>query len=152
VIDVGKKAETERVAIATGVVEVLPATARRIRAGKIEKGDVVATARLAGIMAVKRVPEVVPLCHPVRVSSAQVEVRVGREAVQIRAEVHAVDRTGVEMEALTAVAAAALTVYDMCKSIDRGMRITGVQLEEKAGGRSGLWRRAAPPTGSRKSR
>jgi cyclic pyranopterin phosphate synthase len=142
IIDVGRKAETERVAVATGAVEMLPATARRIKTGRVEKGDVVATARLAGLMAVKRVPDVIPLCHPVRVSGAEVEVVVQKARVAIRATVRAVDRTGVEMEALTAVAVAALTVYDMLKSVDRGMRIVAIQLEEKAGGRSGHWKRA----------
>ena len=142
IVDVGRKAETERIAVATGTVEMQPATARRIKAGKVEKGDVVATARLAGLMAVKRVPDVIPLCHPIRVSGAEVEVVVHKDRVAIRATVRAVDRTGVEMEALTAVTIAALTVYDMLKSVDRGMRIAGVQLEEKAGGRSGHWKRA----------
>jgi cyclic pyranopterin phosphate synthase len=140
-VDVGHKEKTERVAIASGFVRMLPATLARIRRGKVEKGDVLAAARLAGVMAAKRTPDLVPLCHPISLSAVTVEVEPKSLGVEIRAEVKTVDRTGVEMEALTAVCAAALTVYDMLKSVDRGMRVERVQLDRKAGGRSGPWAR-----------
>jgi cyclic pyranopterin phosphate synthase len=142
-VDVGAKAETARVAVATGAVELLPATLDLIEAGSIEKGDVLTVARVAAIQGIKRTPDLLPLCHPLRVTGSEVELAVdrARSRVTIRAEVHALDRTGVEMEALTAVAVAALTVYDMCKSVDRGMRIVDVRLEEKRGGKSGVWKR-----------
>jgi cyclic pyranopterin phosphate synthase len=141
-VDIGSKAATERVAIAVARVRMLDATLARIREGKVEKGDVVAAARLAGIMAAKRTPDVVPLCHPIALSSVEVEVRPMTAGVELRATVKTVDRTGVEMEALTAVSAAALTIYDMLKSVDRGMVIEHVMLEHKSGGRSGTWSRA----------
>ncbi len=142
-VDVGAKPETLRTAVASGAVVCAPATIALIAAGKVGKGDVLGVARLAAIAGLKRTAELVPLCHPVRVVGSDVEIAVdrARSAVTIRATVRAFDRTGVEMEALTAVAVAALTVYDMCKAVDRGMRIEAVQLEEKAGGRSGSWRR-----------
>lgn len=143
-VEVGAKAETARVAVATGRVHMRPATARLIAAGEIGKGDVLGIARVAGIQGLKRTAELVPLCHPVRVTGVDLELSVRSRApagVTIRAEVRAFDRTGVEMEALTAVSVAALTVYDMCKAVDRGMRIGEVQLEEKRGGKSGTWRR-----------
>ena len=140
-VDVGGKEKTERVAVASGRVRMEPATLARIREGKVEKGDVLAAARLAGVMAVKRTPDLIPLCHPIAVSAAEVELTPEADAVAIRAQVKTVDRTGVEMEALTAVSAAALTVYDMLKSVDRGMVIEQVRLELKSGGRSGTWRR-----------
>ncbi len=140
-VDVGQKEKTERVAVASGVVRMLPATLARIRRGKVEKGDVLAAARLAGVMAAKRTPDLVPLCHPISLSAVTVEVEPSAKGVEIRAEVKTVDRTGVEMEALAAVCAAALTVYDMLKSVDRGMRVERVQLDRKAGGRSGPWER-----------
>jgi cyclic pyranopterin phosphate synthase len=142
-VDVGGKAETVRVAVATGAVEMAPATLALVAAGKLGKGDVLGVARLAAVQGLKRTSELIPLCHPVRVTGSDVSLTVDEKAsaVRIRAEVSAYDRTGVEMEALTAVTVAALTVYDMCKAVDRGMRIAGVQLEEKRGGRSGSWRR-----------
>ncbi len=140
-VDVGQKEKTERVAVASGFVRMQPATVRRLRAGKVEKGDVLAAARLAGVMAAKKTPDLVPLCHPISLSAVTVEVTPGPRGVGIRAEVKTVDRTGVEMEALAAVCAAALTVYDMLKSVDRGMWVERVQLEKKAGGRSGPWAR-----------
>ena len=142
-VDVGAKPETLRVAVATGAVEMGKETLALVAAGKMGKGDVLGVARLAGIQALKRTAELIPLCHPLRLVGSDVALAVDRkrQAVTIRAEVRAFDRTGVEMEALTAVAVAALTVYDMCKAVDRGMRITAVQLEEKSGGRSGAWRR-----------
>lgn len=140
-IDVGGKDKTERIAIATARVRMLPATVQRIRRGTVEKGDVIAAARIAGVMAAKKTPELVPLCHPIALASVKVELALEARAVSVRAEVKTVDRTGVEMEALTAVLAAALTVYDMLKSVDRGMVIERAQLEHKSGGRSGTWQR-----------
>ena len=141
-IDVGAKPATERVAVATARVRMLPATLSRIRKGELEKGDVLTAARLAGVMAAKRTPDLVPLCHPISISAVEMSVEPVVVGVEIRATVKTVDRTGVEMEALTAACAAALTVYDMCKSYDRGMSIEAVQLEHKSGGRSGTWTRA----------
>jgi cyclic pyranopterin phosphate synthase len=140
-VDVGAKAETERVAVASGYVRCAAATVKAIAAGKIGKGDVLGIARTAGLMGLKRTSELVPLCHPVRVVGAELELSTDRAGVVIKATVRAQDRTGVEMEALTAVSVAALTVYDMCKAIDRGMVIEAVQLEEKRGGKSGTWKR-----------
>ncbi|HYR54567.1 MAG TPA: cyclic pyranopterin monophosphate synthase MoaC [Myxococcaceae bacterium] len=140
-VDVGGKEKTERIAVATGRVRMLPATLRRVQRRKVEKGDVIAAARLAGVMAAKRTPDLVPLCHPIALSAVSVEVKPARFGLQIRAEVKTVDRTGVEMEALTAVSAAALTIYDMLKGVDRGMVVELVQLEHKSGGRSGTWNR-----------
>jgi cyclic pyranopterin phosphate synthase len=140
-VAVGTKPETARVAIASGVVTMAAATARTIRAGKIGKGDVLGIARIAGIQAAKRAAEWIPLCHPLRLTGVAVELRVIRNTVAITATVNAFDRTGVEMEALVAVTAAALTVYDMCKAIDRGMTIGAIRLDEKRGGASGTWTR-----------
>jgi len=140
-VDVGGKERTERIAVATGRVRMMPSTLDRVRRGKVEKGDVIAAARLAGVMAAKRTPDLVPLCHPIALSAVSVDVTPSRGALQIRAEVKTVDRTGVEMEALTAVSAAALTIYDMLKSVDRAMVVEHVQLEHKSGGRSGTWNR-----------
>jgi cyclic pyranopterin phosphate synthase len=140
-IDVGAKEKTERVAVARGFVSMSPATVRIVRRGESEKGDVIAAARLAGIMAAKRTPDVVPLCHPIALSGVDVEARTRKGGVEIVATVRTVDRTGVEMEALMAVAAGCLTVYDMLKRYERGMRIEEVALLEKKGGRSGHWRR-----------
>jgi cyclic pyranopterin monophosphate synthase len=142
-LDVGAKPKTERVAVATGRVLMSSAALRRIREGRVEKGDVIAAARLAGIMATKKTPDLIPLCHPVALSGVEIEVRPARGRVEVTATVKTSDRTGVEMEALTAVAAAALTVYDMLKSTDRGMVIEAVQLMHKSGGRSGVWNRAS---------
>ncbi|GMT99660.1 cyclic pyranopterin monophosphate synthase MoaC [Corallococcus caeni] len=156
-VDVGDKPKTERVAVATARLRMLPATRERILAGKVEKGDVLAAARLAGIMAAKRTPDFVPLCHPIALAGVDVTLAPVDEGLEIRARVKTVDRTGVEMEALTAACAAALTVYDMCKSVDRGMVIEAVQLDHKSGGRSGTWEReekaASPrPAAAPKSR
>jgi cyclic pyranopterin phosphate synthase len=151
-IDVGSKKATGRVATATARVRMRPQTLALIRAGTVEKGDVIAAARLAGIMAAKRTPDLVPLCHPIAISSVEVEVKPVTVGVEIRTQVKTVDRTGVEMEALTAACAAALTVYDMLKSSDHGMVIENVQLEAKSGGRSGPWTRAAQGQAQLKSR
>ncbi len=144
-VDVGAKEKTARVAVATAFLRMLPGTVRRIQRGEVEKGDVLAAARLAAVMAAKRTPDLIPLCHPIALAGVTAEVTAGRGGVRIRTEVRTVDRTGVEMEALTAAAAAALTVYDMCKGTDRGMVIESVQLERKAGGRSGTWERVRSP-------
>jgi cyclic pyranopterin phosphate synthase len=142
-VDVGAKPESLRVAVASGAVEMEAATLRLVAAGKLGKGDVLGVARLAALAGLKRTSELIPLCHPVRVVGSDVELGLDRRGarVTIRATVRAFDRTGVEMEALTAVTVAALTVYDMCKAVDRGMRIVDVQLEEKTGGKSGTWQR-----------
>ena len=140
-VDVGAKPKTERVAVATARLSMLPATVARIRQGKVEKGDVLAAARLSAVMAAKRTPDLIPLCHPISLSAVTPTLRLVRGAVEISVEVRTVDRTGVEMEALTAAAAAALTVYDMLKSVDRGMVVERLQLEHKQGGRSGVWSR-----------
>ncbi len=145
-VEVGAKPETAREAIASGAIAMAPATARTIAAGRIGKGDVIGIARLAGIQAAKRAADLIPLCHPLRLTGVEVELRVERAAVRIRATVRAFDRSGVEMEALAAVSAAALTVYDMCKAIDRGMVISDIRLDEKRGGKSGTWTRAALST------
>src|SRR6516164_11301868 len=138
-IDVGGKEKTARTAVATARVRMLPATLRRIREGRVEKGDVLAAARLAGVMAAKRTPDLIPLCHPIALTGVTVEVTLDDGGAAVRAEVKTLDRTGVEMEALTAAATAALTIYDMVKSADRGMVIESVQLERKSGGRTGTW-------------
>ncbi|MFY1824365.1 cyclic pyranopterin monophosphate synthase MoaC [Myxococcus fulvus] len=140
-VDVGAKPKTERVAVATGLLRMQAETRERILAGKMEKGDVLAAARLAGIMAAKRTPDFIPLCHPIALSGVEVTLEPVTEGLTVRVTVRTVDRTGVEMEALTAACAAALTVYDMCKSSDRGMVLDAVRLEHKSGGRSGTWER-----------
>ena len=143
-VDVGGKAETVRVAVATGAVEMAPATLALVAAGKLGKGDVLGVARLAAVQGLKRTSELIPLCHPVRVTGVEVELTPvdAPPRVQIVVTVRAHDRTGVEMEALTGVAVAGLTIYDMCKAIDRGMRIGPIQLESKQGGKSGAWTRS----------
>ncbi|RMH42486.1 MAG: cyclic pyranopterin monophosphate synthase MoaC [Deltaproteobacteria bacterium] len=142
-VEVGAKPETLREAVATGRVVMRADTAALVRAGRIGKGDVLGIARTAGIQGLKRTAELIPLCHPLRLTGVDLDLRVDDEppSVAIEARVRAVDRTGVEMEALTAVAVAALTVYDMCKAVDRGMTLTDIRLEAKSGGKSGPWRR-----------
>ena len=138
-VDVGAKAVTERRAIASGVVRLQASTLELIRDRKLAKGDVLEVARLAGIMAAKRAPDIIPLCHPLLLTHVAVELfpDEAASAVRIEATVRTTGKTGVEMEALTAVSAAALTIYDMCKAIDRGMRISDIRLAQKRGGRSG---------------
>jgi cyclic pyranopterin monophosphate synthase len=143
-IDVGGKEKTERVAIARGFVSMASATVGIVRRGESEKGDVLAAARIAGILAAKKTPEIVPLCHPIALSAIDVEATPRPRGVEIVATVRTVDRTGVEMEALAAVCAGCLTVYDMLKRYERGMRIEAVELIEKRGGRSGTWQRPSP--------
>jgi cyclic pyranopterin phosphate synthase len=140
-VDVSGKASTTRIAVARGRVVMAPATLAAIQAGGIGKGDVLGVARLAGIMGAKRTADLIPLCHPLPLSSVKVDlVPVAPDAVEIEATAKTTGQTGVEMEALTAVTIAALTVYDMCKAIDRGMRVEAVRLTRKEGGKSGLWK------------
>lgn len=142
-VDVGGKPENERTARASALVRLSMATVSHIRDHSITKGDVLAIARLAGIQAAKRTGDLIPLCHPLPLTAVAVDVRVAdSETVRIEATVKTVGRTGVEMEALTAVTVAALTVYDMVKSADRGVVIDAIQLEEKTGGTRGPWRRS----------
>jgi cyclic pyranopterin monophosphate synthase len=140
-VDVSAKGETDRVATAAGSVVMQPATLKLIQGGGMKKGDVLAVARLAGIMGAKRTPDLIPLCHPLNLSSVAVKLTCDakRHAVDIEATVKLKGQTGVEMEALTAVSIAALTIYDMCKAVDRGMRIENVRLVHKSGGKSGSY-------------
>jgi cyclic pyranopterin monophosphate synthase len=140
-VDVTAKDATHRRAIARCKVFMEPATAGKIATGAISKGDVLAVARVAGIQAAKQTPSLLPLCHPLLVGSVFVNFRIEECHVEVEAQVDTVDRTGVEMEALTACSVAALTIYDMCKSVDRGMTIGDLALWEKTGGRSGTYRR-----------
>jgi cyclic pyranopterin phosphate synthase len=141
-VDVSDKAVTERTATARGAVFMRPETMALILGGGVKKGDVLNVAQLAGIMGAKRTPDLIPLCHPLDLSSVTVELACDarRNAVDITATCKLKGRTGVEMEALTAVAVAALTVYDMCKAVDRGMRIADIRLVHKAGGKSGTFK------------
>jgi len=137
-VDVAGKAETERLAIARGRVVMAPATLALIAEGKAGKGDVLGVARLAGIMAAKKTSDLIPLCHPLMLTKVRVDLTIAEpDTVEIEAQVSVTGRTGVEMEALTAVSVAALTVYDMVKAVDRGMRIEGIHLALKEGGKSG---------------
>lgn len=142
-VDVGAKQESERRAVAEGSIRMSPETLGQVASNQNKKGDVLSVAQLAGIMAAKRTADLVPLCHPLSLTHVSVELECQSEnsAVYCRAVAETKDRTGVEMEALNAVQVALLTVYDMCKAIDRGMVIEQVQLVEKSGGRSGHWKR-----------
>ena len=140
-VDVGQKDETERVAVASGRVRMAPETIAMIREGRATKGDVLGVAQVAAIMGAKRTPDLVPMCHPLMLTRVDVRLDLSAEGVEIVATVATRGRTGVEMEALTAVTTAALTIYDMVKAVDRGMVIDRVQLEHKEGGRSGVWDR-----------
>lgn len=144
-VDVGVKAETERVAVAEGRIAMLPATYAMVKAGTMKKGDVLGVARLAGIMAAKQTGSLIPLCHPLAISAAEVNFAFDdvRHCVVIEATVRITGRTGVEMEALTAVSVAALTIYDMCKAVDKGMEISQIRLMRKSGGRSGEFNRSS---------
>lgn len=138
-VDVGAKPVTRRVATATGRITMNVDAARAIRAGSAKKGDVLATARIAGIMAAKRTAELIPLCHPLPLDRITIDLEVGDDAVSVRATAATQGRTGVEMEAMTAASVALLTVYDMAKAIDAAMVIESVRLIEKSGGKSGEW-------------
>src|SRR5262245_46512888 len=144
-VDVSEKDVTDRVAVAAGRVTMQAETLRLLEAGEIAKGNVLTTAQVAGIMAAKKTHELIPMCHPLLLSGISVELEpdAAASAVRIRATVRTTGKTGVEMEALTAVTVAGLTVYDMCKAVDRGMRLEDVHLVSKSGGRSGDW--TAPP-------
>ncbi|BBA97825.1 putative molybdenum cofactor biosynthesis protein [Actinacidiphila reveromycinica] len=141
-VDVSDKDVTARTARATGRVLVAPRVVELLRADELPKGDVLAVARVAGIMGAKRTPDLIPLCHPLSLSGVTIDLAVTDQAVEIAATVRTTDRTGVEMEALTAVTVAALTVVDMVKAVDKGAVVTDVRVEEKTGGKSGDWRRA----------
>ena len=140
-VDVAGKAETHRVAVAGGSIRMLPATLELVRSGTAKKGDVLGVARIAGIQAAKKTAELVPLCHPVPLTSVAVDFTLdeSESRVHCRATVECTARTGVEMEALTAVQVALLTIYDMCKAVDRGMTMDGIRLLEKRGGKSGTY-------------
>ena len=139
-VDVAAKPDSHRIAIAAGRIIMRPETFEKIREGSAAKGDVLGIARVAGIQGAKRTSDLIPLCHPIALSSVNIEFRMlDDNAVECTAQAESVGRTGVEMEALTAVSVALLTIYDMCKAVDRGMRIEGVRLMEKRGGKSGLW-------------
>jgi cyclic pyranopterin phosphate synthase len=138
-VDVSGKAETERIAIAKGLVKVQAATFKRIKEGGVEKGDVLAVAQLAGISAAKQTSHLIPLCHPIPIDEVKIDFTLDdkNSAVEITATVKSTGKTGVEMEALTAVSIAALTIYDMVKAIDRGARLENIRLVKKSGGKSG---------------
>jgi cyclic pyranopterin phosphate synthase len=142
-VDVGAKTATHRVAVATGSIEMLPATLALVQAGTAKKGDVLGIARIAGIQGAKRTSDLIPLCHPLALTRVAVEFDIPTDAkvptIVCRATAETVGQTGVEMEALTAVQVALLTIYDMCKAADRGMTMTGITLLEKHGGKSGSW-------------
>ncbi|MGG5809527.1 cyclic pyranopterin monophosphate synthase MoaC [Falsiroseomonas sp. CW058] len=139
-VDVSGKAGTSRIAVARGRIVMAPETLRLIQAGAVGKGDVLGIARVAGIMAAKRTSDLIPLCHPLLISKVTVDLTPAPpDAVEIEATVKLTGQTGVEMEALTAVTVAALTIYDMCKAADRGMRIEAVRLAHKSGGKSGIY-------------
>jgi cyclic pyranopterin phosphate synthase len=140
-VDIGAKAVSERRAVAKGLVVMRPETLAKIAEGGMKKGDVLSIARLAGIMGAKRTPDLIPLCHPLALTSVSVELSLlpDENAVEITATCKVTGKTGVEMEALTAVSVAALTVYDMCKAVDRSISITGLRLVHKSGGKSGTY-------------
>ena len=142
-VDVGGKPATARVAVAEGVITMAPSTLERILAGGHKKGDVLGVARIAGIMAAKRTADLVPLCHPLMLTRVEVDFtpETAENRIRCTATVETRGQTGVEMEALTAVQIALLTIYDMCKAVDRGMTMHGIRLREKRGGKSGHWRR-----------
>jgi cyclic pyranopterin phosphate synthase len=142
-VDVGDKVETVRVATAQGFVRMLPDTLRIIREGNAKKGDVIGTARLAGIMAAKQTSNLIPLCHPLMLTKVSVEIEEDSDlpGLRVTATAKLTGKTGVEMEALTAVSVACLTIYDMAKAVDKGMQIGGIELVAKSGGKSGDWRR-----------
>ena len=138
-VDVGGKEPTPRLARVRGEIRMARATARLIAENKVAKGSVLEAARLAGIMAAKRTGELIPLCHPLNLTAVSVDLHVGEDRVEVEAEAKIDDRTGVEMEALVAASTALLTIYDMCKGVDRGMVISELRLMEKRGGQSGTW-------------
>ena len=155
-VDVSAKAETARVAIASGVLRMQPETLARIRAGQVSKGDVLTVDDVGAVMAAKRTPDIIPMCHSIALSGVEVEFSEivepdaqGCVGIKVVTTASCVGQTGVEMEALCAANVALLTIYDMCKAIDRGMRIECVQLEEKRGGKSGVWKRGVTQEGAK---
>jgi len=145
-VDVADKDVTRRRAIASGQIQMQKSTLQMIQAGEHKKGDVLGIARIAGIMAAKKTADLIPLCHPLMLTHVQVEFEINKTSedaasIHCHATVETAGKTGVEMEALTAVQVALLTIYDMCKAVDRGMSMTDIQLEEKQGGKSGTWKR-----------
>ena len=138
-VDIAEKPDTRRQAVAMGLVRMQTATLALIKKGQTAKGDVLSTAKIAGIMAAKRTPDLIPLCHPILISNARIEFSIDdkESTVAITTTIESTGKTGVEMEALTATAVAALTIYDMCKAVDRGMRIEDIRLVKKSGGKSG---------------
>lgn len=140
-VDVTAKAVTERVAVASGFVKMSQATVRLVMERSLDKGDALAVARVAGIMGAKRTADLIPLCHPIGISFVELTLEPSSGGIRVTATVKTAERTGVEMEALTAVATAALTLYDMVKGTERGAEITDVRLERKSGGKSGAWER-----------
>jgi cyclic pyranopterin phosphate synthase len=147
-VDVSEKAATVRTAVAAGRVRVSPRVVELLRGEGVPKGDALAVARIAGIMGAKKTPELIPLCHPIAISGVKVDLTVADEAVEITATVRTADRTGVEMEALTAVAVAGLAVIDMVKAVDKGAAIENVRVLSKTGGKSGDWHTGEQPAGS----
>jgi cyclic pyranopterin monophosphate synthase len=139
-VDVSAKAETKREAVAEGRILIAPGALEAIRAGSVKKGDVLAVARVAGIMAAKKTAELIPLCHPLPISGVTLDLAIEADGIRATATVTTTYTTGIEMEALTAVSTALLTVYDMAKALDRGMRIEGIRLLSKTGGKSGDWK------------
>ena len=144
-VDVSGKSDTDRMATATAIVQLTPAAMAILLEGNLKKGDALAVARIAGIMAAKKTSELIPLCHPLPITKVAVDLETDRAThrILITATVKTRGQTGVEMEALTAASTAALTLYDMMKAVDKGLTITSIQLEEKQGGKSGIWRRSA---------
>ena len=147
-VDVSAKTSTERIAVAHGRVFMQPATLEKIRKGKIEKGDVLAVAQVAGVMGAKRTPDLIPMCHPLLITSVDIDFkeepqpnREGLCSIEVRATAKTTGQTGVEMEAMTAVSVAALTIYDMCKAVDKGMSFGEIYLDSKSGGKSGTYQR-----------
>ncbi|MDR0514279.1 MAG: cyclic pyranopterin monophosphate synthase MoaC [Coriobacteriaceae bacterium] len=151
-VDVSAKADTQRQAIAEGFIAMAPATLALITEGKAAKGDVLACARVAGVMAAKQTASIIPMCHPLNITKAKISCEPvdagergdGKVGIRVLATCGVTGKTGIEMEALTAASVACLTIYDMCKAVDRGMEITEVRLLRKEGGKSGLWERATP--------
>ena len=139
-VDIGRKAETHRVAVAEGIIRMSPAALAAIRDGTVPKGDVLAAARIAGIMAAKKTADLIPLCHPLALTSVTVDFAIEDHVVRVTASAALTGRTGVEMEAMTAASVALLTIYDMAKAVDKGMVIEGLRLIEKRGGKSGDWK------------
>src|SRR5215470_11681154 len=148
-VDVSNKAATERIAVAEGRVRMSAETLALVMSGNAKKGDVLGAARIAGIMAAKKTHELIPLCHPLAISKAEVEITPEADGLAVRATVKVTGQTGVEMEALTAVSVACLTIYDMIKAVERGVTIETIHLVEKRGGKSGHYRARQPPSGPR---